>query len=131
MTAAASYDTKPAFRNKGPPRGLCQSEAIALVGECEHACMENSQLPVDILHWILALLPIVVLLVLLVLLRWTAPQAGPMGMFAAAAVALFAFATPCWTVAVASAKGVCPAYKDEVDPGPAAESFVKRRTERS
>ena len=68
--------------------------------------MENSQLPVDILHWILALLPIVVLLVLLVLLRWTAPQAGPMGMFAAAAVALFAFATPWGTVAVASAKGV-------------------------
>ena len=67
--------------------------------------MENS-LPVDLLHWILALLPIVVLLVLLVLLRWTAPQAGPMGMFAAAAVALFAFATPWETVAVASAKGV-------------------------
>ena len=68
--------------------------------------MENSHLPVDLLHWILALLPIVVLLVLLVLLRWTAPQAGPMGMFAAAAVALFAFATPWETVAVASAKGV-------------------------
>jgi lactate permease len=66
----------------------------------------NPQLPVDLLHWTLALLPLVVLLVLLVLLRWKAPQAGPMGMFTAAAVALFAFATPWETVAVASAKGV-------------------------
>jgi L-lactate permease len=47
--------------------------------------MQNSQRPVDLLHWTLALLPIVVLLVLL---RWKAPQAGPMGMFTAAAVAL-------------------------------------------
>ena len=46
--------------------------------------MENSQLPVDLLRWILALLPIVVLLVLMVLLSWKAPQAGPMGMFTAA-----------------------------------------------
>ncbi|MGD9617923.1 MAG: L-lactate permease [Alphaproteobacteria bacterium] len=68
--------------------------------------MGDAQLPVDFLRWILALLPIVVLLVLLVLLRWKAPQAGPMGMFTAAAVALFAFATPWETVAVASAKGV-------------------------
>ena len=68
--------------------------------------MENSQLPVDLLRWILALLPIVVLLVLLVLLGWKAPQAGPLGMFTAAAVALFAFATPVETVAVAAAKGV-------------------------
>jgi hypothetical protein len=68
--------------------------------------MENPQLPVDLLRWILALLPIVVLLVFMVLLRWTAPQAGPMGMFTAAAMALVAFATPWETVAVASAKGV-------------------------
>jgi lactate permease len=68
--------------------------------------MENSQLPVDLLRWALALLPIVVLLVLLVVLRWKAPQAGPMGMFTAAAVALLGFATPWETVAVASAKGI-------------------------
>lgn len=63
--------------------------------------MENPQLPADLLHWTLALLPIVVLLVLL---RWKAPQAAPMGMFTAAAVALFAFATPWETVAAAG----CP-----------------------
>ena len=54
--------------------------------------MGDTQLPVDLLRWTLALLPIVVLLVLLVVLRWTAPQAGPMGMFTAAVVALLATA---------------------------------------
>lgn len=68
--------------------------------------MTETQLPIGLLSWLLALLPIVVLLVLLVVRRWTAPQAGPMGMFAAAAVALLAFATPWETIAVASAKGV-------------------------
>jgi lactate permease len=68
--------------------------------------MENFHLPLDILHWALALLPIVVLLVLLIVLGWKAPQAGPIGMFTAAAVGFFAFATPWETVAVASAKGV-------------------------
>jgi lactate permease len=68
--------------------------------------MEDYQLPVDLLHWTLALLPMAVLLVLLIPLRWKAPQAGPMGMFAAAAVALFVFDTPWETLAVASAKGV-------------------------
>ena len=68
--------------------------------------MENSQLPVDLFRWSLALLPIAVLLVLMVVLSWKAPQAGPMGMFTAAAVGLFAFATPWETIAVASAKGV-------------------------
>ena len=68
--------------------------------------MKNSQLPVDLFHWTLALLPIAVLLVLLVRLRWKAPQAGPMGMFAAGAIGWFAFATPWETLAAASAKGV-------------------------
>jgi lactate permease len=68
--------------------------------------MESSQRPVDLVRWTLALLPIVVLLVLLVVLRWKAPQAGPLGMFTAAAVGVLAFATPWQTVAVASAKGI-------------------------
>lgn len=68
--------------------------------------MENSALPVDLVHWMAALTPIVVLLILLVLLRWKAPQAGPVGMFVAAAVSLFVFATPWETIAVSSAKGV-------------------------
>lgn len=56
--------------------------------------MENAQLPVDLFRWSLALLPIAVLLILMVVLSWKAPDAGPMGMFTAAAVGLFAFATP-------------------------------------
>src|SRR5690554_1060618 len=68
--------------------------------------MPDPQVPVDFLHWILALLPLIALLVLMVLLRWTAPQAGSMGMFVAAGVALLAFQTPWETLAVASGKGV-------------------------
>jgi lactate permease len=62
--------------------------------------------PVDFLHWILAILSIVALLVFLVPLRWRAPEAAPMAMFTAAIVALIAFHTPWETLAVASGKGV-------------------------
>src|SRR5262245_34191031 len=68
--------------------------------------MQAAQVPVDLLHWLLAILPIVALLVFLVPLRWRAPEAGPMAMFTAAVVALFAFRTPWDTLAVAGAKGV-------------------------
>lgn len=62
--------------------------------------MNDAQPPIDILRWGLAPLPIVALLILLVLLRWKALQAGPVATFAAA-VALFASATPWEAVAVA------------------------------
>jgi lactate permease len=65
-----------------------------------------AQVPVDLLHWILAAAAIIVLLVFLVPLRWRAPEAGPMAMFAAAIVALLAFRTPWQTLAVAGGKGV-------------------------
>ncbi|WP_036961798.1 L-lactate permease [Promicromonospora kroppenstedtii] len=68
--------------------------------------MDEAQLPVDLLHWLLAVLPIIALLVLLVPLRWRAPEAAPVAMFIAALVALLAFRTPWDTLAVASAKGV-------------------------
>jgi len=68
--------------------------------------VDNRQLPVDIVHWGLALLPIVALLVLLVPLRWRAPEAGPIGMFVAAIVALVVFQAPLETISVAGAKGV-------------------------
>ena len=64
------------------------------------------ELPVDVLHWVLALSPIVVLLVLLAVLRWSAPQAAAVGMFYAAAVALLFFETPFETLAVAVGKGI-------------------------
>lgn len=68
--------------------------------------MEAAPVPVDLLHWLLAILSIVALLVFLVPLKWRAPEAGPMAMFVAAIVALLAFQTPWDTLAVASAKGV-------------------------
>ena len=68
--------------------------------------MEDTQLPIDLLHWLIALLPIVVLLILLVLLRWKAPEAGPVGMFVAGLGAIAIFRTPLDTLAVAGAKGV-------------------------
>jgi lactate permease len=68
--------------------------------------MQTVQVPVDLLHWILATLSIVALLIFLVPLRWRAPEAAPMAMFAAAIVAILAFRTPWDTLAVAGAKGV-------------------------
>ncbi|WP_233864345.1 L-lactate permease [Paraburkholderia adhaesiva] len=68
--------------------------------------MDETTIPVDLLHWILATLSIVALLVFLVPLRWRAPEAGPGAMFVAGLLAFFAFRTPITTLAVASAKGV-------------------------
>jgi lactate permease len=68
--------------------------------------MQATEVPVDLLHWILATLSIVALLIFLVPLRWRAPEAAPIAMFTAAIVALVAFRTPWETLAVASAKGV-------------------------
>lgn len=64
------------------------------------------QIPVDLLHWSLALLPILVLGFLLVALGWSGPQAGAAGIFVAAAVAFFVFRTSPEALAVAGAKGV-------------------------
>ena len=68
--------------------------------------MEAARVPVDLWHWLLATLPIIVLLIFLVPLKWRAPEAGPMAMFTAAIVALAAFQTPWKTLAVAGGKGV-------------------------
>ncbi len=65
-----------------------------------------NDLPIDLLHWSAALVPIVVLLVLLAGLRWKAPEAGPIGMFLAAGIALFLFQAPLEMLAVAAGKGV-------------------------
>jgi lactate permease len=68
--------------------------------------VDNTQLPIDLVHWLVALLPIVVLLLLLVVLRWKAPEAGPVGMLVAGLGALALFRTPLETLTVAGAKGV-------------------------
>lgn len=68
--------------------------------------MQTAELPIDLASWGLALVPILVLLVLLAVLRWKAPQAGPIGMFVAIAVAVLALRTPWDTLAVAVGKGI-------------------------
>ncbi|MFC0401694.1 L-lactate permease [Paraburkholderia rhizosphaerae] len=68
--------------------------------------MGETTIPIDLLHWILATLSIIALLVFLVPLKWRAPEAGPGAMFVAGLIALFAFRTPITTLTVASAKGV-------------------------
>lgn len=54
----------------------------------------DTQLPIDLLRWGFALAPIVVLLVLLVILGWTAQQAAMIGMFTAAAIGFVVFQSP-------------------------------------
>lgn len=66
----------------------------------------DDTLPVNLVTWLLALVPIVLLLVLLAVARWKAPEAGPVGMFAAAVIALLTFQTPWETLAVAAGKGI-------------------------
>jgi len=68
--------------------------------------VETTDLPITLVSWGMALMPIVVLLVLLAGRQWKATQAGPIGMLVAGAVALFALQTPWQGVAVASGKGI-------------------------
>jgi lactate permease len=63
-------------------------------------------LPVTLVSWLLALLPIVTLLVLLAVLRWQAPQAGAVGLVVAAVLALTYYQAPWETVAVAAGQGI-------------------------
>lgn len=65
-----------------------------------------NELPVDLLHWLVAISPLALLLVLLAVLGWKAPQAGPVGMFLGAATALIFFRTPLETLAAAAGTGV-------------------------
>ena len=66
----------------------------------------SEALPVDVFHWIVASVPILILLVLLVRYRWSAHTAAVMGMFGASAIALTIFQAPPFAYAVAVGKGV-------------------------
>jgi lactate permease len=67
--------------------------------------MPEPTVPIDLLYWLLAILPVVALLVLLAIMRWSAAQAGPIGFFVAAILAYLLFQTPFQTIAVATVKG--------------------------
>lgn len=62
-------------------------------------------LPIDPIHWGLALLPILLLFVLLTVFRWKGRRAGPVGMVVAMAIALLAYRTSWPALLVAGGKG--------------------------
>lgn len=68
--------------------------------------MPQTNLPVDILHWLLAALPIVIFLFFLVALRWKGTQVAPVAMFTAIGVALLFFRMDFFELAVSVGKGV-------------------------
>ncbi|UTR11496.1 L-lactate permease [Evansella sp. LMS18] len=67
--------------------------------------MENS-LPVDFLHWSMAVLPLILLLVMLVLLKWSAPVSGWIGMGIATVIAFTLFQAPVDNLLVGFGKGL-------------------------
>ena len=66
----------------------------------------NTQLPVTLLTWLAAFLPLLVLLVLLVWRRWSTSAAAPLALAIAVVVALLLFRTPLETLAAATGKGI-------------------------
>jgi lactate permease len=66
----------------------------------------DADLPVDLGHWLIALAPIVILLILLAVLRWKAPEAGPVALFVTALSAILFFRTPFDTLSIALARGI-------------------------
>ena len=66
----------------------------------------ETELPVDLLHWVLVLIPIAVLLFLYTVRRWKGPEAGPIGVVLSAIIAVTFFQTPFDTLVVAAGKGV-------------------------
>ena len=68
--------------------------------------MGEARLPLDLLSWVLALAPIIVLMLLLVAFHWKGIEAGPMGVLAATLIALLVFRTDLRTLAIAGGKGL-------------------------
>jgi len=68
--------------------------------------MDPAQLPIDLLHWLISLVPIAVLMMLLLWRNWKGIEAGPAAMFVAVVISLLIFNAPIKTVAVATAKGM-------------------------
>jgi lactate permease len=65
-----------------------------------------AQLPIDLFHWLISLVPIAVLMILLLWRNWKGIEAGPAAILVAALISLLIFQAPIKTVAVAAAKGM-------------------------
>ncbi|GAB3792421.1 L-lactate permease [Virgibacillus kimchii] len=70
----------------------------------------DSNLPVDILHWSLAILPLVLLLIMLVGLKWSGGVSGWIAMAVATIVGFFMFQAPLDNLAVGFGKGLWEAF---------------------
>lgn len=66
----------------------------------------DTSLPVDILHWSLAALPLVLLLLMLVVFRWSGGTSGWTAAAIAAAIAYFLYQAPLDNMAVGLGKGL-------------------------
>lgn len=71
--------------------------------------MENN-LPVDLLHWSLTVLPLVLLLIMMLVLKWSGGTSGWIGMATATIVGYFAFRAPLENIAVGFGKGLWEAF---------------------
>lgn len=66
----------------------------------------DTSLPVTLLNWLLALLPILILLALLVWRKWSTSAAAPIALALAVLVAVLIFRTSMHTLAIAAGKGI-------------------------
>lgn len=71
--------------------------------------MEND-LPIDLLHWSLALAPLILLLLMLVVFRWSGGTSGWIAMGVATLIGYFMFEAPFETLAVGFGKGLWEAF---------------------
>ena len=67
-------------------------------------------LPVDFWHWSLAILPMVLLLMMLVVLKWSGGTSGWVAMAVAAVISFFVFKAPVDNIAVGFGKGLWEAF---------------------
>lgn len=68
------------------------------------------QIPVNLVTWILALMPILVILVLMVGLKWSAAKAGPVSWFVALIISIVVFKANFTLLAFSNAKGMVMAF---------------------
>ena len=71
--------------------------------------MENN-LPVDLMHWILAITPLVLLLLMLVVFKWSGGTSGWVAMGVATLLGYFMFEAPLDNLAVGFGKGLWEAF---------------------
>ncbi|MBP1970208.1 lactate permease [Virgibacillus natechei] len=71
--------------------------------------MDNN-LPVDLLHWSLAILPLVLLLLMLVVFKWSGGRSGWIAMAIATLIGFFMYEAPLDNLAVGFGKGLWEAF---------------------